>query len=76
MKKITVFTLPNCKNCIKLKNYLNIRNIKYNLIDVSQNKKALEYIKENRCKKAPSILINRTFICGFDRIKIDKILGN
>ena len=70
MKKITVFTLPNCKNCIKLKNYLNIRNIKYNLID------ALEYIKENRCKKAPSILINRTFICGFYRIKIDKILGN
>ena len=76
MIRVTIFILPKCKKCAQLKNYLNNNNIKYNIIDVSKNTKALEYIQKHRCRKAPSILINNTFICGFDKIKIDKELGS
>lgn len=75
MKPVALFTIPHCKWCDEAKTYFKHHKIKYNLIDVSKNKKALEDCKRHGCKGAPVILIGHTWICGFDKKKINKELG-
>lgn len=74
MKPVALFTLQNCKLCKELIKYLDNKKIKYNQIDLSSNKKALNDCKK-RCSKAPVILIGNSWICGFDKDKINKELG-
>ncbi|MDY3201364.1 MAG: glutaredoxin domain-containing protein, partial [Arcobacter sp.] len=42
MKPIALFTLPNCKWCEEAKFYFKSKKLKYNLIDLSKNKQALQ----------------------------------
>ena len=44
-------------------------------MDVSTNKKALRDCQNNGRKGVPVFLIGQTWICGFDKSKIDKALG-
>ncbi|MBL3519832.1 glutaredoxin family protein [Arcobacter lanthieri] len=74
MKPIALFTLPNCKLCKEAINYLKSKKLKYNLIDLSKNKNALNDCQK-RCSSAPVILIGNSWICGFDKEKINKQLG-
>lgn len=41
MKQVALFTLPKCKWCNEAKAYFKAKKIKYNLIDLSTNKKKL-----------------------------------
>ncbi len=75
MKPVALFVLPKCKWCDEAKAYLKSRKIRYNLIDVSKNKKALNDCKKHGCSGSPVILIGNTWICGFDKNKINKELG-
>lgn len=75
MKQVALFTLPNCKWCNEAKAYLKSKKIRFNIVDVSKNKQALNDCKRHGCKGAPVVLINETWICGFDKAKINKELG-
>ncbi|MCG3711633.1 glutaredoxin family protein [Aliarcobacter butzleri] len=50
------------------------KNLKYNLIDLSKNKQALKDCQKH-CSGAPVLLIGNSWICGFDKNKINKELG-
>jgi len=75
MKPVALFTIPNCKWCNEAKLYFKSQKIKFNLVDVSKNKQALKDCKKHGCKGMPVILIGNTWICGFDKKKINKELG-
>lgn len=75
MKPVALFTIPNCKWCNEAKAYFKNKKIKYNTIDVSKNKQALNDCKKHGCKGAPVVLIGNVWICGFDKKKINKELG-
>ena len=75
MKPIALFTIPNCKWCKEAATYLKVNKLKYNLIDLSKNKEAWKDCQKHGCKGAPVILIANTWICGFDKDKINKELG-
>ena len=75
MKSITLFTIPNCKWCSQVKIYFKEKKIKYHSIDLSKNAMALKDCKKHKCKGAPVILIGNSWICGFDKVKINKELG-
>lgn len=75
MNPVALFVLPNCKYCNSAKAYFKSKKIKYNLIDVSKNKQALKDCQKHGCKGAPVILIGNTWICGFDKQKINIKLG-
>jgi len=45
------------------------------VVDVSTNKQALKDCKSQGCKGVPVILVGNTWICGFDKQKINKALG-
>ncbi len=75
MKPVALFVLPNCKWCNEAKVYFKTNKINYNLIDISKNKQALKDCQKHGCKGAPVILIGNSWICGFDKKKINKELG-
>lgn len=74
-KPVALFILPKCNWCKQAMDYLKGKKIQYNQIDLSVNKKALQDCKKHGCKGAPVILIGNEWICGFDKNKINKVLG-
>ena len=74
MKPIALFTLPNCKWCKEAIIYLKSKKLKFNQIDLTKNASALKDCQK-RCSGAAVILIGNSWICGFDKEKINKELG-
>lgn len=65
---------PECKN---LKEYLDAKNISYEIIDVDKSEdNAYELIRLTNQTSLPVIIIDNQLIAGFDREIIDKALEN
>jgi len=65
-----------CVYCDSLKEYLDERGIEYKYIDVSEDKEAIKYIIEKSGQMGvPVSEIDDEVIVGFDKVKIDKLLG-
>lgn len=76
MAKIKVYSTPTCPWCVKLKEWLKEKGIKFEEIDVSVNQEAAqEMIKKSGQMSVPQIEINGKMIVGFDKEKIEKALG-
>jgi glutaredoxin-like YruB-family protein len=75
-KNVTVYSTPTCSWCTRLKNYLKENNIRFRDIDVSKDQKAAEdMVKRSGQQGVPQTLIDGTLIMGFDKAKIDRLLG-
>ncbi len=75
-KRVIVYSTPTCSWCTRLKNYLNQNNIRYNDVDVSKNAIAAEEMKKKSGQQGvPQTDINGQIVVGFDKQKIDKLLG-
>lgn len=75
-KSVTVYSTPTCSWCNRIKDYLKSNCIKYRDIDVSKDQKAAEaMVKRSGQKGVPQTLIGGQIIIGFDKPKIDKLLG-
>jgi len=75
-KSVTVYSTPTCSWCTRIKNYLKSNNIKFRDIDVSKDQKAAEaMVKRSGQQGVPQTLIGGQVIIGFDKPKIDRLLG-
>ena len=75
MPKVKVFSTLSCPYCVTLKEYLKEKGIKFEDIDVSQNKKALEeMIEKSGQMGVPVAEINGEIVVGFDKEKINELL--
>ena len=75
-KSVTVYSTPTCSWCTRIKDYLKGNNIKFRDIDVSKDQKAAEaMVKRSGQQGVPQTLIGGQIIIGFDKPKIDKLLG-
>lgn len=75
MKKIIVYTTPTCAFCPMVKKFLKEKGSNYEEIDVSQNKEALEEMKEKTGQiGVPVTLIREQAVIGFNKKKIEKLL--
>jgi len=73
---IKVYSTPTCGFCTKLKNYLKEQGVPYRDIDISKDTKAgEELVKKTGQQGVPQTYIGSTHIVGFDKPKIDKLLG-
>ncbi|HCM15753.1 MAG: glutaredoxin domain-containing protein [Candidatus Cloacimonadales bacterium] len=76
MPNIIVFSTPTCSWCKKLKSYLKSNGFTYKDIDVSRDSKALaDMIRKTGQQGVPQSWINNQAVIGFDKAKIDKLLG-
>ena len=75
-KKVTVYSTPTCTWCTTLKTHLKNNGIKYAEIDVSKDQNAAEaMVGKSGQQGVPQTDINGTMVIGFDKVKINKLLG-
>jgi len=76
MSQVTVYSTPSCSYCIRLKSYLNQKGAVFTNIDVSLDAQGLEkMISLSGQMGVPVIDIDGEVVVGFDKEKIDKLLG-
>ncbi len=74
--RIILYTTPSCPWCNRLKQYLKSLNFKYRDIDVSKDPKiAEELVRRTGQTGVPQAEINGQMVVGFDKPKIDRLLG-
>lgn len=77
MKKIKVYSTPDCPWCKRLKQYLKEKGVRFEEIDVSTNDKAREEMVEKSGTLAvPQTEINGKIIVGFDVHALENALQN
>jgi len=75
-KRVTVYSTPTCTYCTQIKKYFDEKGVKYRDIDVSKDQKAAEQmVKRSGQQGVPQTDINGQIVIGFDRIKINNLLG-
>ena len=75
-KRVTVYSTPTCTYCNQIKRYFDEKGIKYRDIDVSRDQKAAkQMVKRSGQQGVPQTDINGQIVIGFDRMKINKLLG-
>lgn len=75
MKKVTLYTTPTCAFCPAIKKLLNKAEVEYSEIDVSQDEKHLEEMKQVSGQMGvPVTVIDDTVVIGYDKKKLLKAL--
>jgi glutaredoxin-like YruB-family protein len=75
-KSVSVYSTPSCSWCNRIKTYFKEKNIKFRDIDVSKDQKAAEeMVKRSGQQGVPQTLIGGQVVVGFDKAKIDNLLG-
>lgn len=74
--KIKVYSTPTCPFCHMAKEYLSAHGFQFEDVDVSQDiNAAREMIAKSGQMGVPVIDIDGEIIIGFDKERIDEILG-
>jgi glutaredoxin-like YruB-family protein len=74
--KVIVFSTPTCSYCNMAKQYFRQKNVKFTDIDVSRDQAAArDMVRRTGQMGVPVINIGSQYIVGFNRPKIDQLLG-
>lgn len=74
--KVVIFTTPTCSFCRAAKQYFNEKGVRYTEVDVSRDTRAAEdMMRRTGQAGVPVILINNRPVVGFDRPKVNQLLG-
>jgi len=75
-KRVTVYSTPSCSWCTTLKKHLDHHGIRYRDIDITKDIKAGEDMQKRSGQQGvPQTDINGQMIVGFDKNKINSLLG-
>ena len=76
MATVIVYSTPSCPWCHRAMDYLKEKGIDFEHVDVSQDhEKAMVMIEKSGQRGVPVIDIDGQIIIGFDKDKIDSLLG-
>jgi len=74
--RVLVFTSPTCGYCNAVKQYLRQKRIRFKEVDVSRDQHAArDMMRRSGQMGVPQIHIGRHVVVGFDRPKLNKLLG-
>lgn len=74
--KIKIYTTPTCPYCRKAKEYFRSLGLEFKEVDVTKNPREDELmVKKTGQMGVPVIEIGNKIVIGFDKAKIDRILG-
>ena len=75
-RQVIVYTTPTCSHCRTLKEYLRNNQVPFREIDVTKDEKAAtEMVSRSGQQGVPQSVIDGRVIVGFDRNKINNLLG-
>lgn len=75
MSQITVYSKPNCVQCTATYRALNSKGIEYEVVDITEEPSALEYVKELGYLAAPVVVAGEDHWSGFQPDKINALVG-
>jgi glutaredoxin len=64
MQGITVYTKPDCQQCVQAKEYLKALGLAYEQIDITENDEARNKLIEAKLKSVPQIYLNDALLVG------------
>ncbi len=74
--RVLVFTTPTCSWCTRVKAYLRENRVQFREIDVSRDQKAAaNLVRKTGQMGVPVVEIDGRPIVGFDKPRIDALLG-
>ena len=74
--RVIVFSTPTCSYCRKAKQYFRKHQVPFRDVDVSRDQSAArDMVRRSGQQGVPQIDIGGKLIVGFDRPKIDRLLG-
>jgi glutaredoxin 3 len=74
--RVILFTTPSCSYCRAAKKYLRERQVPFKDVDVSRDQTAArDMLRRSKQQGVPVLDIGGKIIVGFDRRKIDRVLG-
>lgn len=75
-KNVTVYTTPTCSWCTTVKRHLQENGIQYREVNVAADQKAAEeMVRKSGQQGVPQTEINGQIIVGFDKSRINSLLG-
>jgi glutaredoxin-like YruB-family protein len=75
-KRVIVYSTPTCPHCNSLKQYLKQQQIPFRDVDVSKDQKmAQELVRKSGQQGVPQTEINGRIVVGFNRSKLNEMLG-
>lgn len=76
MAVVKIYSTPTCPWCTRAKQYLASKNIPYTDYDVSKDRNAaMEMIRKSGQQGVPVLDIDGNIVVGFDKERIDSLLG-
>lgn len=73
---VKVYSTPSCPWCVRAKSYLKDQGIPFTDVDVSQDVAAArEMVKLSGQMGVPVVSIDGSVVVGFDKKRIDELLG-
>ena len=74
--RVLIFTTPTCSWCRRTKRYFREKGIRFKEVDVTRDPRAAkDLVRWTGQMGVPVIRIGNQFIVGFDKPKINKLLG-
>lgn len=76
MKKVSIYTTPTCHYCMMAKELFKTNKIQYEEFDVIANiEKRREMMEKSGQLGVPVIVIDGQIVVGFDRPRLEQLLG-
>ena len=62
---IKVYTSYSCPYCTRAKNYLDLLDIEYELVNIQQNSKARDFFLQRGYRTVPQMFVNDKLLCEY-----------
>lgn len=73
---VTVYSTPTCPWCVRVKEYLKYKNVKFKDVNVAMDRLgAMEMIQKSSQRGVPVVDIEGNIVIGFNQTKIDRLLS-
>jgi len=73
--RIIILTGASCPWCNRVKEYLREKRFRFREVNVEKDRDGAKELQRRNIMGVPVVLINNRAIVGFDKAKIDKLLG-
>ncbi len=76
MKKVTIYSTPNCTYCNMAKDFFNANNISFESVDVAIDPvRRQEMVELSGQMGVPVILVDDQIVVGFNKPLLSSLLG-
>ncbi|MCC5911382.1 MAG: glutaredoxin family protein [Clostridiaceae bacterium] len=74
-KEVTVFTSNTCPHCVTAKEYFQSKGIEYTERNIQEDPEARKELMKKGIMAVPVVEIDGETIVGFDKEKVEALLG-